>query len=55
MGYSIKNAKGKPEAKDDCLDARFFNIHELPPIAFKSHRTILENALKQKDLTLNNG
>jgi thiamine-phosphate diphosphorylase len=48
MGYTVKNMSGRLQARDDCLDARFFSLETMPPIAFASHRTIVENALKQE-------
>jgi 8-oxo-dGTP diphosphatase len=45
MGYVVKNPRGELTANDDCSDSRFFNIKEMPPIAFDSHKTIIENAL----------
>jgi thiamine-phosphate diphosphorylase len=46
MGYTIKNIKGQLQAKDDCQDARFFSLEEMPPIAFRSHQIIFDRALK---------
>lgn len=45
-GYLIKNTTGKLKPGDDCEETAFFKTDPLPPIAFKSHRKILENALK---------
>lgn len=53
MGYIIKNTGGTLIPNDDCLDAQFFPLNNMPRIAFKSHQTIFENALKSKGLTLN--
>jgi thiamine-phosphate pyrophosphorylase len=46
MGYSIKNIHGQPKAGDDCAEVAFFKPENIPPIAFRSHRKIFENALK---------
>jgi thiamine-phosphate diphosphorylase len=45
MGFVIKNVTGTMEAKDDCMDARFFALSDMPQLAFKSHRLILDKAL----------
>ena len=46
MGYCIKNIHGQLMAGDDCAEAAFFEPESMPPIAFRSHRKIFENALK---------
>jgi thiamine-phosphate pyrophosphorylase len=45
-GYVIKNTRGKLKPGDDCEKTAFFKRETMPRIAFKSHRKILENALK---------
>ncbi|MDQ1350595.1 MAG: Thiamine-phosphate synthase [Acidobacteriota bacterium] len=46
MGYGIKNVHGQLKAGDDCDSAAFFKPGAtMPPIAFRSHLKILENAL----------
>ncbi len=46
LGYTIKNARGELRAGDDCDRAEFFDTRTMPPIAFRSHRRILANALE---------
>lgn len=46
MGYCIKNVHGQLKAGDDCDKAVFFKTgDDMPPLAFRSHRQILENVL----------
>jgi thiamine-phosphate pyrophosphorylase len=46
MGYGVKNVHGQLKAGDDCDNAAFFKPGSaMPPIAFRSHLKILENAL----------
>ncbi|MCU0285911.1 MAG: thiamine phosphate synthase [Acidobacteria bacterium] len=45
MGYRIKNVHGQLKAGDDCDDAVYFKPGNMPPIAFQSHKQILENVL----------
>jgi len=45
IGYLVKNVQGKAEAGDDSDEARFFSLDEMPPLAFKSHRKVLDQAL----------
>ncbi len=45
LGYSIKNIRGHLTPGDDCQDARFFKLSEMPPVAFRSHREILAHAI----------
>jgi len=52
IGYTVKNIRGQLKAGDDCLEARFFNPGQIPPIAFRSHRLILKNALEEKECKL---
>ncbi len=49
MGYIVSNIRGKLTPSDDCIDAKFFPIDQIPPIAFRSHREILSNALKLRN------
>lgn len=48
MGYSIKSLKGTLQAGDDCRDARFFELGDMPPIIFRSHRKIFKKALARR-------
>ncbi len=54
MGYGIKNVSGQLKAGDDCDSAAFFKPGiSMPPIAFRSHLKILENALAGKTIHKN--
>lgn len=44
-GYKIKNHHGTLRPGDDCDEVAFFDIDTMPPIAFRSHRKIVENVL----------
>lgn len=46
VGYLVRDAEGRVEAGDDSDEARFFTLAEMPPLAFASHRKVLEQALK---------
>ncbi|MCP4219819.1 MAG: thiamine phosphate synthase [bacterium] len=46
MGYAVENVSGEIQAGDDCDEAQFFPRNALPPVAFRSHREILANALE---------
>ncbi|MBW1892207.1 MAG: NUDIX hydrolase [Deltaproteobacteria bacterium] len=41
-GYFIRQYSGKPVAGDDASDVRWFNIDELPEVAFESHRHFID-------------
>jgi ADP-ribose pyrophosphatase YjhB (NUDIX family) len=41
VGYLVKDFTGKLKAGDDASDAAFFHSHELPEIAFDSHRRFI--------------
>lgn len=45
MGYRVRHTGGQLRPGDDCADAAFFDLSALPPIAFRSHNLILQNAL----------
>ncbi len=47
-GYSIKNFSGELKAGDDSDDSKFFKLSEKPPVAFKSHRDILETYINKE-------
>lgn len=42
----ILDAKGTPKAGDDAIDAKFFDIDKLPPLAF-DHDKIIEDAVRE--------
>ncbi|MBN1948878.1 MAG: NUDIX hydrolase [Candidatus Cloacimonetes bacterium] len=42
FGFLMKIKGGKLMAGDDASEAKFVNAHEMPPIAFKSHRYFIE-------------
>lgn len=48
MGYSVKNLKGTLQAGDDCRDAQFFKLDDMPAIIFRSHRKIFKKALSKR-------
>jgi len=50
VGYSIRDVKGVPEPGDDSADVRYWERSELPPIAFESHRLLV-----QQELTFRHG
>jgi thiamine-phosphate pyrophosphorylase len=49
MGYNIDIVGGTLQAGDDCEEARYFSLEEMPLITFRSHRLILERALHQRN------
>ncbi|MCX6581789.1 MAG: thiamine phosphate synthase [Candidatus Aminicenantes bacterium] len=54
MGYGVKNVRGQLKAGDDCDNAVFFKPGaDMPPIAFRSHLKILENALAGETMRKN--
>jgi 8-oxo-dGTP diphosphatase len=46
IGYLIKDYRGSLKAGDDCTEALFYDTHQLPPIAFRSHRALLQDVWK---------
>ena len=48
VGYSISRFKGKIKPGDDSDEVRFFNLEKRPPLAFKSHESILESFVSDK-------
>lgn len=46
IGYLVRDVNGKLEAGDDSDAVRFFALDDMPPLAFRSHRKVLEQALK---------
>jgi ADP-ribose pyrophosphatase YjhB (NUDIX family) len=49
IGYLFEGFTGDVVAGDDADDARFFPVEELPPLAFESHRIIVEKAVFRRD------
>ncbi|MEN8222467.1 MAG: thiamine phosphate synthase, partial [Acidobacteriota bacterium] len=47
-GFSIKEYSGDLKAGDDSDDSKFFKLSEMPPVAFKSHREILNSYMKNE-------
>ena len=47
-GYSIKNFSGSISAGDDSDEAEFFELSNLPEIAFKSHRELLKTYMDEE-------
>ena len=45
IGYRFERFEGDITPGDDASDARFFPVHELPPLAFESHMTIVMKAV----------
>ena len=46
IGYLIGRYQGLLNAGDDCEEAGFFDVRRLPTIAFRSHRTLLDDVLR---------
>lgn len=42
----VMNAKGKLESKDDASEARYFNLNQLPKMAFLAHASVLKTIYK---------
>lgn len=49
VGFLVKNIEGQAEAGDDSEAVRFFSLEDMPPLAFRSHRQVLERALIDLD------
>jgi 8-oxo-dGTP diphosphatase len=50
IGYGFEGFTGEITPGDDASDARFFPVHDLPPLAFESHRTIVMKAVPRNHL-----
>ena len=48
VGYWIEVFDGRLVAGDDAQAARFFPLHSLPPVAFRSHRWFIDKARELK-------
>lgn len=42
FGYRVDSPHGDPEAGDDMQEVRYFPFNDLPPVAFESHRRLIE-------------
>lgn len=47
IAYIFKDYEGEIKAGDDAMQAEFFDINKLPPIAFDSHHNFLDKILKK--------
>jgi 8-oxo-dGTP diphosphatase len=43
IGYHFERFRGRIDPGDDASEVRFFDPREIPPLAFSSHRRIVEN------------
>ena len=48
IGYRFERYEGIIRSADDADDACFFEIDSLPPLAFESHRSLIETYLKTR-------
>lgn len=48
IGYRFSSYEGETVAGDDAADARFFSVDEMPPLAFKSHETMITKSLEKQ-------
>ena len=48
IAYLVIEWHGEPEAGDDADDVKWFDIDEIPQLAFKVHERILEELLKKE-------
>jgi len=48
IGYRFEGFEGEIVPGDDASDARFFPAGGLPPLAFESHKALVEKALRDK-------
>lgn len=46
IGYHFMRFEGEITAGDDADDVQFFKTNDLPPLAFESHRVLIETFLK---------
>jgi 8-oxo-dGTP diphosphatase len=47
IAYDIKYQTGKPRARTDTVDAKFFPLNKIPRIPFASHRAIIRDGLRR--------
>lgn len=45
IGYLVKNVHGKLKAGDDAEEVAYFDVENLPSIAFKSHKMMINKIL----------
>ncbi|MCK4761998.1 MAG: thiamine phosphate synthase [Candidatus Aminicenantes bacterium] len=48
IGFTMKNAAGRIEAGDDSDEAAYFKLERMPPLAFKTHRSIFQKVLENR-------
>ena len=48
LAYYVPKWTGEPVAGDDADDVKLFAFDEIPPLAFKVHRQVLDTILKKK-------
>ena len=53
IGYYIPEVAGKLESGDDCDEAKYFNLKNLPKLAFKSHRKLLKDTIDKLTIKKN--
>ena len=46
LGFATDSLSGRPTAGDDALEAHFFPLTELPPVALRCHREIIRTYLE---------
>ena len=51
FGYRIDAVRGEPIAGDDMQELRYYSFERLPPIAFESHRRLIELFKQQLSLS----
>ncbi len=54
IGFQVEQVEGEAVAGDDCDDIRYYDIDQVPPLAFKSHRQLLTDTLNSLSLSRQN-